>query len=89
MAELAVQLTKAKAAADVKRSYLELQRSRQLSKVALRMGSSMAVVMRASTGPDSAEVNAARAEIEVEILEADFAHRQTFNRLMALADPRR
>jgi hypothetical protein len=89
MAELAVQLTKAKAAAEVKKSYLELQRSRQLSKVALRMGSSMAVVMRASTSPNSAEVNAARAEIEVEMLEADLAHRQAFSRLMALADPRR
>ena len=89
MAELAVQLTKAKAAADVKKSYLELQRSRQLTKVALRMGSSMAVVMRASTSPDSSEVRVARAEIEVEMLEADLAHRQAFNRLMALADPRR
>ena len=89
MAELGVQLTKAKAAADVKKSYLELQRSRQLSKVASRMGSSMAVVMRASTSPDSAEVKAARAEVEVEMLEADLAHRQAFSRLMALEDPRR
>ena len=89
MAELAVQLTKAKAAADVKKSYLELQRSRQLSKVAMRMGSSMAVVMRASTSPDSAEVKAARAEVEAEMLEADLAHRQAFSRLRALTDPRR
>jgi hypothetical protein len=83
------ELELAKAAADVKKSYLELQRSRQLTKVALRMGSSMAVVMRASTSPDSSEVKVARAEIEVEMLEADLAHRQAFNRLMALADPRR
>jgi hypothetical protein len=89
MAELAVQLTRAKAAADVKKSYLELQRSRQLSKVALRMGSSIAVVMRASTSPDSGEVNAARTEIEAEMLEADLAHREAFNRLMVLVDPRR
>jgi outer membrane protein TolC len=60
MAELAVQLTKAKAAADVKKSYLELQRSRQLSKVAKRMGSSMAVMMKASSGADNTEVKAAR-----------------------------
>jgi outer membrane protein TolC len=89
MAELAVQLTRAKVAADVKKSFLELQRSRQLSKVALRMGSSMAMVIRASRSPDSAEVKAARAEVEVEMLEADFAHRQAFNRLVALAEPRR
>jgi hypothetical protein len=89
MAELAVQLTKAKVAADVKKSYLELERSRQLSKVALRMGSSMALVIRASTTPDSSEVKAARAEIDVEMLEADLAHRQAFSRLMALVDPRR
>jgi hypothetical protein len=89
MAELAVQLTKAKAAADVKKSYLELQRSRQLSKVALRMGSSMAVVMKASTGPDSSEVKAARVEVEAEMLDADLAHRQAFSRLMALTNPQR
>ena len=49
----------------------------------------MAVVLRASSIADRIEVKAARAEIEVEMLEADLAHRQAFNRLMALADPRR
>jgi outer membrane protein TolC len=85
MAELALQMTKAKAAADVKKSFLELERSRQLSQVALKMGSSMATVMRASVAPET-EVRAARAEVEAEMLEADLAHRQAYNRLMALID---
>lgn len=89
MAELALQMTKAKVAADVKKSYFELERARQLSRVATSMGSSMAVLMKASTNPESADVKAARAEVEVAILEADLAHRQAFDGLMAMLDSRR
>jgi hypothetical protein len=50
------------------------------------MGSSMAVVMKASTNSESADVKAALAEVEVEMLEADLAHRQAFASLMAMME---
>jgi outer membrane protein TolC len=89
MAETALQLTKAKLAADVKKSYFDLERSRQLSLVAQKMGSSAVLLMKVSSDSESAEVKAARADVELQMLEADFAHRQTFNRLQALIGPDR
>jgi hypothetical protein len=89
MAETALQLTKAKLAADVKKSYFELERTRQLSQVAQKMGSSAALLMKVSSDSESLEVRAARADMEVEMLEADFAHRQALNRLKALTGPGR
>jgi outer membrane protein TolC len=84
MAETALQLTKAKLAADVKKSYFELERSRQLSQVAQKMGSSAVVLTKVSTDSESPEIRAARADIELQMLEADFAHRQAYRRLNAL-----
>ena len=84
MAETALQLTKAKLAADVKKSYFDLERSRQLSQVTQKIGSSAALLMKVSSTSDSLEVRAARADVEVEMIEADFAHRQAFHRLQAL-----
>jgi outer membrane protein TolC len=84
MAEIALQLTKAKVAANLKKSYSELERSRQLSQVAQKMGSSMAVLMNVGSNAESIEVKAARAEVELEMLEADLAHRQAFAQLKAL-----
>jgi outer membrane protein TolC len=89
MAETALQLTKAKLAADVKKSYFELERSRQLSHLAQKMGSSTALLMKVSSDSESLAVMAARADVEVEMIEADFAHRQAFNRLKALMGPER
>jgi outer membrane protein TolC len=89
MAVTALQLTKAKLAADVKKSYFELERSRQLSQVVQKMGSSTALLMRISSDSENPEVRKARADVELEMLEADFAHRQAFNRLKALIDPAR
>jgi hypothetical protein len=43
----------------------------------------MALLMNASSNSDSAAVSAARAELEVEVLEADFVHRQAFAALRA------
>jgi len=63
-------------------AYYELERSR--SKVAQKTGSSAALVVPASANPDSIEVTAARAEVEVEMLEADLAHRQPFARMNGL-----
>lgn len=89
MAETALELTKAKLAADVKKSYFELEHMRQVSLVAQRMGSSAALLMKASTNSESLEIRAARADVELEMIEADFAHRQAFNRLSALIGPER
>jgi outer membrane protein TolC len=89
MAETALQLTKAKMAADVKKSYFELERSRQLSQVAQKMGSSAARLMQVSANSESLEVRAARADVEIEMVEADFAHRQAYARLKALTEETR
>jgi outer membrane protein len=88
MAELGLQLTKAKVAADVKKSYYELEQSRQLSRMAEKMGSSMAVLMNVSSAAESLDVRAARAEVEIQMLEADLAHRQAFARLNGLMGAR-
>jgi outer membrane protein TolC len=53
MAETALQLTKAKLAADVKKSYFDLERSRQLSHVAQKMGSSAVLLMKVSSDAEA------------------------------------
>ena len=87
MAEIALQITKAKIAADVKKSYFELEHSRQLSQMAQKMGSSVAMLMNVSSHSESMDVKAARAEVQIEMLEADLAHRQALARLNALMGP--
>jgi outer membrane protein TolC len=87
MAETALQLTKAKLSADLKKSYFDLERTRQLSQVAQKVGSSAALLMRVSSDSESLDVRAARADVEVEMIEADLAHRQAFRRLNALMSP--
>ena len=89
MAQAALQLTQAKLAGELKKSYFELERSRQVSLVAQKMGSSTAKLMKVSMSSESLEVRAARADVELEMIEADFAHRQALNRLKALMDPGR
>jgi len=89
MAEIALQMTKFKVAANVKKSYFELERSRQLSQLAQKMGSSVGWLMNVSSTSESIEVKAARAKVQVEMLEADLAHRQAFARLKALMGPQR
>jgi outer membrane protein len=89
MAEMALQLTKTKLAADVQKSYLELEHSRQLSHLAQKMGSSTVSLLKVSSGSDSLEVWAACADLEVEMIEADFAHRHALNHLKALLGPER
>ena len=84
MAEIAVQLTKAKVAADVKKTYFDLERSRQLSQLAQKIGSSVALVMNVSSTDESPKMKAVRANVETEMLEADLAHRQAYARLKAL-----
>jgi outer membrane protein len=84
MANIAVQLTKAKVAADVKKTYFDLERSRQLSQLAQKMGSSVALVMSVSSTDETPKMKAARANVEAEMLEADLAHRQAYAHLKAL-----
>ena len=89
MAELALQMTKAKVAADAKKAYDELERSRQLSQMVQKIGSSMAVLMNVSSAPQTLEIKAARAEVEMEMLQADLVHRQAYARLKGLmSEPR-
>jgi outer membrane protein TolC len=83
MADLAVQLTKAKVAAGVKNSYFELDRSRQLSQLARRMVSG-AQVLNASYQPGTPEVEAARAKMEADMFRAELEYRQAYARLKSL-----
>jgi outer membrane protein len=87
MAEIALQMTRFKIAANLKKSYFELERSRQLSQLVQKMGSSVGWLMNVSSTPESIELKAARAKVEVELLEADLEHRQAFARLKALMGP--
>jgi outer membrane protein TolC len=89
MAELAVQASKAKAQADMKKSYLELQRTRELSQMAQKMGASTEALFRnVSSNSQSLDMKKARADLEAEMLEADLAHRQAYASLKALTSLR-
>jgi Outer membrane efflux protein len=87
MAEMAVQLTKAKVAAAVKTSYSELERARQVSQLTQKMGSSVAKLMNVSSTSENPEIAAPRANVEVDMFEADLAHRLAYLRLKELMDP--
>jgi outer membrane protein len=89
MAEIAVQLTKAKVAANVKSSYSEVERTRQLSQMTQKMASSVTRLMNVSSNSESIDMGVARTNVEVEMLEADLAHRQAYARLRALLSPQR
>jgi outer membrane protein TolC len=86
MADLGVQLTKAKVAAGVKSSYLELDRSRQLYQLARRMVSATQVV-EASYKLDDPEVESARARMEADMFRAELEYRQAYAKLRALMGP--
>src|ERR1035437_9527784 len=84
MAEIALQLTKAKVAASVKNSHFELERSRQLSELTRRLDSAIQV-QRASYDENSAEIIAAKkAKVEAEMFQADLDYRQALARLKTL-----
>jgi hypothetical protein len=53
------------------------------------MGSSTALLLKVGSDSESLEVKATRADVELEMLDADFAHRQAFNHLKALLGPER
>ena len=82
-ADLGVQLTKAKVAAAVKSSYLDLDRSRQLFQLASRMVSATKVVA-ASYNPDDPDAESARAKMEADMLRAELEYRQAYAKVKAL-----
>jgi outer membrane protein TolC len=83
MADMGVQLTKAKVAAAVKSSYFELERSRQFTQLARRMVSATRV-FEASYKPDDPEVESARAKMEADMFRAELDYRQAYAKLKAL-----
>jgi len=83
MADLAVQLTKAKVAAGVKNSYFEMERSRKLSELAHRMVSG-AQVVDASYRSDDPDAKAAWAQMEADEFRAELEYRQAYAKLKAL-----
>ena len=88
MAEIALQLTKAKVAASVKSSHFELERSRQLSELTRRLDSAIQL-QRASYDENSAELRAEKkAKIEAETFQADLDYRQALAKLKTLMGER-
>ena len=87
-AELALQLTKAKVAAAVKSSHLELERSQQLSELTRRLVSAVEL-QKASYDENSADVAATRqAKLEAEMFQADLDYRQALANLKTLIGER-
>ena len=84
MAEIALQLTKAKVAAAVKTSHFELERSRQLSELTRRLGSAIQL-QKAAYDESSSEILAAKkAKVEAEMFQADLDYRQALAKLKTL-----
>ncbi len=82
-ADLGVQLTKAKVAAGVKSSYLELDRSRQFYELARRMVSA-AQFVEASYKPDDPQAVSAQAKMEADMFRAELEYRQAYAKVKAL-----
>ena len=80
-ADLGVQLTKAKAAAAVKTSYFQLERSRELYQLARRMLSETRVV---EARYPSGGLDPARAKMEAELFRAELEYRQAYGRVKSL-----
>jgi outer membrane protein TolC len=86
-AELALQLTKAKVAANVKSSYFELDRSRQLSELVHRLASAVQI-QQAGYSQDHPDAGLSRAKLELEMFQADLQCRQAFAQLKTLMGER-
>jgi outer membrane protein TolC len=84
MAEIALQLTKAKVGAAVKSSYLELERSRQLSELTRRLVSAIQL-QKTSSEENAPNIEAAKeAKVEAEMFQADLDYSQALANLKAL-----
>ncbi len=89
MAEIALQLTKAKVAGAVKTSHLELERLRQLSELTRRLNSAIQLE-RTIYEKTGAEVAAAKqAKVEAEMFQADLDYRQALARMKTLMGEQR
>ncbi len=87
-AELGLQLTKAKVAASVKSSHLELQRLQQLSELTRRLVSGIEV-QKARYDENGADISAARkAKVEAEMFQADLDDLQALANLKTLMGER-
>jgi len=87
MADLGVQLAKAKVAAKVKSTYLELDHSRQLYQLARRMVSATQVI-EAGYNRDDPDVESARAKMEADMFRAELEYRQAYGKVKALMGTR-
>ena len=82
-AELAVQLTKAKAAAALRSSYFELERARELVRLARQLAPASRVIGARYVADDN-DIDPEQARIEIELLRAELEHRQAYARVKAL-----
>jgi outer membrane protein TolC len=82
MARTALELTRAKVAAAVKTTYLELERSRALKELA-RIGATGTEIVDA-THTDNFDVRTAQMERSQEMLRLDYQHRQAYAQLRAM-----
>jgi outer membrane protein len=83
MAEIAVQLTRAKLSQGVKDSYFELERSRRFVELARNLGAS-GQTLNVKFDPNDADAMSARAKMDVELFRAEYDHRQAYAKLKAL-----
>ena len=84
MAELALELTKAKVAAGVKTAYLDLQQSQQRSEFARRLDSAIDVRNTSVRDETLESLLAMNLRAEIESLEAEVEYRQALGRLKNL-----
>jgi outer membrane protein TolC len=84
MAELALELTKAKVAAGVKAAYLDLQQSQQRSEFARRLDSAIEVRKTSIREETVESILAKNLRAEIESLEAEVEYRQALRRLRNL-----
>jgi outer membrane protein TolC len=83
-ADLGVELTKAKVAATVKSTYFELERARELARLARGMVPAARVVEASYVAETQQREDAAQAGAEAELLRAERDYRQAYARLQSL-----
>ena len=82
-AELGVELTRAKTASNVRSSFYELERSRELYQLARRMASAGRAIEANYVGGDQ-DADAVRAKLDAELFRAELQYRQAYTRVKAL-----
>jgi outer membrane protein len=83
MAEIAVQLTRAKLSQGVKDSYFELERSRRFVELARNLGAS-GQTLSVKFDPNDPDATSARAKMDMELFRAEYDHRQAYAKLKAV-----